>query len=113
MREFLTVEEFRIFEELKKFARTTQNLDGKRYVTIVVPMFLWDRVEQVMPTPDKFGPRKTIDEETERMVQEFAIRNPGSYVSRLENLRLVRMEARQTAIINYLQKLYDRGVLAR
>lgn len=106
------MEEFRIFEELKKFAKSKLNLTGERYVTIVVPMILWDIVERVMPTPDKFGPRKSIDEETEKMTQEYIRRN-SEQQNNPAHMRLVRMEARQAAIIDYLQKLYDRGVLPR
>lgn len=109
----LTPEEVAILIELQKFAATTLPIDGSRYTTIIVPMGIWDKMSKGIPymPVGTFGPQKAIPETVDRMVNEYIRRNPSFQDP--THLRLIRIEATQSAIIAYLQKLYDRGVLPR
>lgn len=113
---FLTHEDITKLLELRAFAQQPNNV-GLPYEYTVVPSGAFTRLidasglltEDAMEKSDpRNGPEMFIRKKQEELIADYQAKNQGAKVT-----AIVRLQAEQSALIDYLQFLYDRGYLPR
>lgn len=113
---FLTHEDITVLLQLRAFAQEENNV-GMPYSFTVVPTGVFKRLidasglltEEAMEGKEpRNGPELYIRKKQEELIANYQAKNQGAKVT-----AIVRLQAEQSALIHYLQFLYDRGYLPR